>query len=604
MHNKVSGFKRPDFVSLAKDAQPFSFYQSQITILEETYINPISRGSTKIYYFNWTDTLINGQDTTFIITYQPKKGKTFEGLKGVLYIHSNQYAIQNIIAEPADEVQTTIRIEQKYKWHDVDKKWFPEQLSMEWFMDSYPSKYVGLKIDGKSYIKTVDFQPDIKARDFTRDKYEMADDVFKLEDEGWKKERIDSLTTKEIASYTFIDSLSRKYKFEQQMNAIEAGLSSKWDLGKVDLDINQLIGFNGRENFRLGLGFHTNDDLIKNVSIGGYGAYGWRDRIVKYGGDIRFNLSKKYKTYVKGGYVNDIKGPGEIELPRWEYPFSSFSDNLFRPVLDDFENIYAEIGSAFLKFGIAKVTYSNQNIQTKSDYFYNDGTQTFQNFDFQETQINLRYAHGEQTVNFMGTELPNETKSPILLFNATYGLWENTNSNYQKYVFGATQSIPLHRFGTFEYSIEAGIINGEVPQTKLFNSRGVGTGYKTIALPNTFQTMEPNEFYSNQFVHLFLKYNIGTLTKSSTSFQPELILVHQLAWGTLNNPTVHQGVEWQTLEKGFFESGVEINNLYRINYLNIGYLGIGGGVYMRHGAYQFDNLQSNLGYRLVTTFGF
>ncbi len=197
LHNKVSGFKRPEFVALAKDMQPFAFYEPQLQILGKTYLNPISRGSTKIYFFDWTDTLINGQDSTFIIEFRPKAGKTFNGLKGVLYIHSNQYAIQNIIAEPADMTLAEVRIEQKYTFYSDVKKWFPEQLNVEWLLKNYPSLYRGFLVQGKSYIRKVALNPDIRKREFTRDKYIMADDVFDLDTTGWKSERTDVLTRKE-----------------------------------------------------------------------------------------------------------------------------------------------------------------------------------------------------------------------------------------------------------------------------------------------------------------------------------------------------------------------------------------------------------------------
>lgn len=604
LHNKVSGLKRPEFVALAKDAQPFSFYEPQIDILQETYLNPISRGSTKFYFFDWTDTLINGRDSVFVITFRPKKGKTFEGLKGVLYIHSNQYAIQNVIAEPADITQTSIRIEQKYHYHTAEKRWFPEQLNMEWFMESYPRKYVGTRVEGKSYIKNVDFQPDIQKKEFTRDKFIMADDVFELNNEDWKAERTDSLTIKELESYALIDSISQRENIEQKMNVFNSLISTRLDLGKIDLNLDKLLAFNDYENVRVGAGFQTNEKLMKRLSLAGYVAYGFRDKAFKYGGNIDWNISKKYDINLMAGYTKDLKSPGTIDLPRWKVPFSSSTENLYQPIMDDLEEIYGAFNSDFLKYGTINLRVAQQIITPNNDYQYSNDVGIFERFSFQELNLGFRYAYGEQTVTFMGMESPNPTKFPIFHINLTTGNWLEANTNYQKIIVGIEQKISLHRLGSLEYSIEAGLVNGEVPWTKLFNSRGLGIGFQPVIIPRTFQTMNPNEYLSSEFAHLFLRYNIGTLTKVTEYFQPELSIVHHQAWGSLNNKNEHSSQTFKTLENGFFESGLEINNLYRYNYLNIGYLGIGGGIYANHKNFDFENLKSNVSYRFLFSFDF
>lgn len=603
LHNKVSGFKRPEFVALAKDMQPFAFYEPQLQILGKTYLNPISRGSTKIYFFDWTDTLINGQDSTFIIEFRPKAGKTFNGLKGVLYIHSNQYAIQNIIAEPADMTLAEVRIEQKYTFYSDVKKWFPEQLNVEWMIKNYPSLYRGFLVQGKSYIRKVALNPDIRKREFTRDKYIMADDVFDLDTTGWKSERTDVLTRKEIETYHFMDSISEKNNLEGAMNAAYSIFDTKLSLGKIDLDLDRILAINDYEKARLGIGFQTNDDLVKNVSVGGYFGYGFGDKAIKYGGNFTWNISKKYDINLKIGYQNDLLVPGALNLPVWQVPFSRTTENIYQPMLDNLEAFYGEFQSDFLKYGNVDIRYAQQEITSNSGYEYTTDDDVFNQFSFQELSLGLRYAFGEQTVTFMGLEMPEPTKFPILKIRFTVGNWLETNTTYQKIQLGVNQKIELHRLGSFEYNVEAGMINGELPWTKLFNSRGLGVGFQPVIIENTFKTMNPNEYLSSEFLHLFLRYRIGTLTKSSEFFQPELSIVHNQAWGSLNNKLNHSQ-EFKTLENGFFESGIELNNLYRHNYLNFAYLGIGAGIYYNHTDWNFENLNSKLSYNLLLTFDF
>ena len=101
MASRVSGFKNPIFAFIGSQLQSFSFYNERFNIFEKYYINPISNGCTGKYYYQIEDTLYNTQtDTTFIISYRPKVNTNFEGLKGLLYINTFHWAIENATAEP------------------------------------------------------------------------------------------------------------------------------------------------------------------------------------------------------------------------------------------------------------------------------------------------------------------------------------------------------------------------------------------------------------------------------------------------------------------------------------------------------------------------
>lgn len=607
LHNKMAGLKKPEFVSLAKDAQPFSFYSPTINILSETYLNPISKGSTNIYFFDWTETIITGQDTSFIITFRPKKGKTFEGLKGVLSIHSNGYAIQNVIATPADAMKTHITIEQKYVYHASAQKWFPEQLNIEWLMEKYPAEYLGIKMDGRSYITAVDFDVELSKRDFTRDRYEMAAGVFDSDMKAWESLRVDSLTSKERATYAYVDSVSVANNVETKLAVFQSILSGKLKAGKVDVDIERLIAFNDYEGTRFGIGVRTNKGLSKVVSVGGYAAYGWQDQAWKYGADLQVLLSPKHNASLTATYTNDLLAPGQLDLPRWQSPFSTAIQGLYQPVFDRNETFSMRLNHQLLKNIDVEWQLLDQRIQPNNDYAFVRNDQELNRFQFREMNVKLRYAYGEQTVTFMGIEQPIETPFPILHLNLTHGLWLLSQENvlYQRYALGIEQQVSLHRWGQFAYSLEAGWQSGDVPLTKLFLSSGLGSGFRLNFIPNLFQTMQANEFVSDQFAHLFLRWNIGTLTKKSVYFQPELSLIHNAAYGRLTTPIAqHLNVPLNTLEKGFHESGLEINHLLRIPYANIAYLGLGGGIYYRHGAYQLPTRAQNLGYRLLLQFSF
>jgi hypothetical protein len=58
------------------------------------------------------------------------------------------------------------------------------------------------------------------------------------------------------------------------------------------------------------------------------------------------------------------------------------------------------------------------------------------------------------------------------------------------------------------------------------------------------------------------------------------------------------------MEKGFYESGLLLNNVLRVNYYNIAYIGLGGGAFLRYGEYAFKKQEDNIVYKFSLTLTF
>jgi hypothetical protein len=62
-----------------------------------------------------------------------------------------------------------------------------------------------------------------------------------------------------------------------------------------------------------------------------------------------------------------------------------------------------------------------------------------------------------------------------------------------------------------------------------------------------------------------------------------------MAWGTMDKPEQHLGFEYKTLEKGFFESGLEANSIYK---------GLGLTFFFRYGPNQLPKFEDNLSLKI------
>ena len=133
--------------------------------------------------------------------------------------------------------------------------------------------------------------------------------------------------------------------------------------------------------------------------------------------------------------------------------------------------------------------------------------------------------------------------------------------------------------------------------------RGIYDEEIKVASSYSFETMFPNEFFADQYVNLFFRHNFGKLLFQSTKFKPELLLVSSFAYGTMSQLENHRNFDFKTLDKGYLESGIQLNSLARIKYIYNGvYIGFGAGIYYRYGAYELPEMEDNLAIKLTTTF--
>ena len=133
---------------------------------------------------------------------------------------------------------------------------------------------------------------------------------------------------------------------------------------------------------------------------------------------------------------------------------------------------------------------------------------------------------------------------------------------------------------------------GNLPYTKLFAGRS-GWYKFPVATQNYFETMRSNEFLTDRYLALFHRHNFGELLIKTKYFSPEIILVNNLGFGWLSNPENHHDVSTRDYKHGYFETGVVLDNILKINFA-----GYGAGIYYRYGAYQNAKAIDNWAFKL------
>ena len=178
--SRTSGFRHyQQLAFLPSMVQFFHFYHDILEWKTPTkfFLNPVSPGSTSKYFFLLRDTIVSGIDSTFIISYQPCRSTNFEGLKGLLYINTNGWAIQNVVAEPADYSPVHLKIQQSYAL--IDSAWFPTKLSLDLIFENISNTGLNVIFRGKSHITDVDLSPDLTDKSIKGRNITIADNANK-----------------------------------------------------------------------------------------------------------------------------------------------------------------------------------------------------------------------------------------------------------------------------------------------------------------------------------------------------------------------------------------------------------------------------------------
>jgi hypothetical protein len=180
--------------------------------------------------------------------------------------------------------------------------------------------------------------------------------------------------------------------------------------------------------------------------------------------------------------------------------------------------------------------------------------------------------------------------------------------DYTKMAIQLNQQFNTKGLGTTSYQLELGKTWGNVPYAYMFNTRGIRRENRSASglfVGNSFQTAGVYEFNATQSASLFLRQNFGSLLfkPKNPKFRPEFVLVQNIAYGSISNQASHTGLLLQAPEKGLFETGLLINNVYRTNW-RFFYVGFGIGYFQRYGYYSLPDKSKNGAFKFGLSLSF
>lgn len=451
---------------------------------------------------------------------------------------------------------------------------------------------------GKSYISDISLNPDIKRREFSNQGVQVNDKANKQDDDFWNQYRKDSLTSKDIETYRVIDSLGKEINLDRKIEVLEIVAAGYIPWKFINIDLGSIIWFNEYEKVRLGLGVETNDKLCKWMSVGAYGAYGFRDKAWKYGTKIEFKPWPKYNLKIGATYRRDLLFSDGMSFNKRSSRLSAMS--VYEWFLDEMDSISehkAYVEFTALRYLTTKIQFTHSTKDVINTERYSFIGNIDKHYASAEAGIYLRYAYKEKFFQTpRGTKVSLGTKYPVLYFNFIKSIPAMPNANdYYKVEAQMYNHFVIRKVGDTYIILTGGYIGGNPRYSELYYASG---SYSWLNIDNTFNTMRPNEFISDRFATLHFMHDFGNVLYKKKYSRPSIAITTSIGWGDCKFVNDVEDSDFaRKMNKGYYESGLQLNNL-----LCLSIEGFGLGVYYRYGPYRFtDNEMKNWAFKLTWT---
>lgn len=608
---RVSGLKNPQFALLGTQLQSFSLYGDNVSVLDEVFLSPLHDEAISKYLFILEDSTMMNDHMIYTISFRPRTNKNFVGLKGNLFISTDGWALQNVLASPADSnVSVRIRIQQQYT--KKDGVWFPEQLNS--FLSFANMKVNNTSVMGisKSYLRNVKVNPPLRKRDFGPIVLQMAPKATQVTDSVWNTFRERELDVKEAQTYVYMDSVGEAENFEHKLKILGMLGTGNIPIKIINIDVARILRINNFEGVRLGAGLHTNDFLSDKFSIGGYYAYGFKDEDHKFGGDALIHLYRKRNAWIRVSYEEDVIETGGRQL---EPSPASFINTNYYPFfisrMDQYIKKEVQLNGRLIGT-LSTLLFVNQQEITAfptNAFSYprtDEADLIIRKFNLDEVGVTARWAPGEKLALAGNREVSLGSKWPVIYARYTLGSIEELDrqNSFNRLDALIEKTFKTTLYGDFTIRSSMGYVSNAIPSSLYYNAKGTNTinfdrkRYVGIAAPYTFETMRTNEFLHSEFISIHVRHDFRDLLIKSKEFNPNISLVHNMIWGNYTGKK-DQYLIANIADKGFMESGIYIDNL-----LKVGFTGIGIAAFYRYGAYELEKTEDNIVVKLSVGFSF
>lgn len=616
---RMSGFRTPIYEILAFDLQSQNLYAPKYDLLENKYVNPISSQGINDYDFTIVgNNEINGHKLVYLY-FKNKRRVNRNGLEGVLAIDANTFAITEAHLRVQHLLdKTSIHT---YQYNTSDSLWYPKKqfFKIEKGRSDDPIKIFGGTIEFKGLVDDYGYIHKKTPTDFTYiesetyfshffDEYknkirrksaviDIQSNAIDRSDFFWNQYRPEPLDERSKRTFSDEEGFIFKEHIEGKLLFGRKIINGYAPVGFYDIGLKSILSFNNFEGFRIGIGGKTNERISKRFRLKNYIAYGTKDGKLKYNADFALRISDYTHTWIGIFYTDDVS---EIANHRFLTKKENFKLYDPRPInVSTFYNHKSHglyVTSKVIPYSDAQLQLHKNQIHPLFNYAFSHKGNPLTQYDLTSATASLSW-HPYST--FMLTpdgtiEIDKGFPKINLQISQTIPKFAGNDLVFFKGDLMAEFEKKHLNGNKTSLVIQAGTSVGDIPLTHLYNTspnnldRGQLFKRITFSGKNSFETMYFNEFFSSTYSMFHLKYGFKRIT-ILPKFKPNVVLVSRGAWGTMSDIELHQGISFKTLEHGYLESGVELNQLF---------MGFGLAGFYRYGPNQLPQFKDNIAVKI------
>lgn len=599
--------------------RPVDLYDTDdITLLRQKFVSPLGRRATDFYKFYLTDTIADAErgDSLIVLTFAPHN-PSMPSFNGRIYVVKGDSAMFIRRAEMRMPAQANVNfindmlLRQEYdRAPDGSRLKTRDEIIIE-------ARYIG--IDAYASRLSV----------YNSHSFNAPTDSTLFSAPTEVIERND--LSESVASYRPLGSQHgvsdmgglmarlRRNKVFYWTERTLATLITDWvqpggRRGPVAIGpIFSTVSFNDLEGWRLRLGARTTTALSPRWFVGGYGAYGFRDRKWKYGASVEYSFNRK-KDHELEFPIRSLKLSHSYDVDRIGQHETSMG-SLFNSLTFTKNELMTYNRLSALDFTweteqrfSVKVGISHSRQEESPYVSFVDGTgRRFSRFTQTGATIELRWAPGEKYYQSVNGRIPITTENPVMTLTHTFapaGV-AGTRWGVNKTELSVSKRWYLSAWGHVDVLLAGGHVWNH-------------TAFSGLLIPNTnlsyfyqrdaFSMMKAMEFVNDTYAELHVNYSANGALLNYIPLIKRLklreIIGFHAAWGTLSrrndparNPWLLQfpahAATGRIDRTPYMEFNVGLSNIARI--LSVYYVGRlthnGPGI-QRHGV------------RFAFTFGF
>lgn len=614
---KMAGLKQPVYELLGQEFLPFDLSKKQLKILQFTFQNPFSTSGSRKYKFEIIDTLIRENGNEIVLQFELIKSIKKNKFKGTATVNLKTNAITKITFFINSIIN--VKAETNFGSFNNGKSWFPVsqnilitkgkgKQNIDFFGETI--QFDNLPNTSKKYDYSNDLFVKIY-RDFSnynfeelpkKQHYQIQIDKSAIQTNTAFFTTIsnDTLDKRSQNTYQALDSLVTATKIEKKIYFGKKLINGQIPVGWFDFRARDIFKYNNYEGFRLGLGIATNDRFSSYYRLFGYGAYGTKDGVFKSQLGSAFRISKNTDSWISGSFTDDIIEFADLSLIADNKRFRLIDPRPFN--LSTFYNHQSyelTVESKFISKIETTFKISRSRINPLFNYEFNASNNSYKVYNLTIATLSMEWSPNSKFLEAPQEILEVEKGFPKIILQLSHAIPNVLSENIEFTKIDArVYQEKKHLSGQkTTFLLQGGISLGNTPLSHLYSvapnnlDREAILSRITFANKTSFETMYFNEFYSDryslfQLKHYFNKFQI------SKSIKPILVVGSKVAFGGFSHSENHQGIVFKTMEKGFYESGFELQNIFK---------GFGLSTYYRYGPYQLEKFDQNIAIKLSFT---